>query len=252
MHPSTYPMYITHSSLQKTAQYLTADLPITLYNWQSQQPYNHWQLILNRDGLWFNPPSQSSFKPYAFSFLQKNLQRRAQQLGQKTPLIKALGKAKDSQTIIDTTAGLGRDAFLLANRNVKLTLLDQNPLLIAGLRYADWEWRGLAPGDNPNWLCYFGDSCQLLPQLPQADIIYIDPMFPENTKSALVKKEAQLLQQLNQGSQDEHNLLKYAILKGERRIVVKRPRSGPYIQHHYIPDYQVFSKTHRYDVYLTQ
>ena len=249
---TNYWLYIATSQAYTQIHSLLIDLPITITHNPPQQS-QQWHLVLDQDGLWFYPPTRSNLKPYAFSFLQKNLQRRAQQLGHKTPLIKALGKKDENNlTIIDATAGLGRDAFLLAYRGFQLTLIEQHPLLVAGLRYALMEWNEQQSASNHAWQCLWTDSCSWLKRNPQADIIYIDPMFPERRKSALVKKETQLLQQLNGTSHSEQTLLNCALTTNSDRVVVKRPRLGPYIEHHRRPNYQVVSKTHRFDVYLTQ
>ncbi|MBQ6583393.1 MAG: class I SAM-dependent methyltransferase, partial [Mogibacterium sp.] len=77
-------------------------------------------------------------------------------------------------------------------------------------------------------------------------LILLDPMFPERTKSALVKKKFQLLQQLERPCADEQALLSAAMKAGPLRIVIKRPVKGPYLAG-VRPGYSITGKTIRYD-----
>ena len=45
-------------------------------------------------------------------------------------------------------------------------------------------------------------------ELAAPDVVYLDPMFPERTKSAAVKKKFQLLHHLEQPCADEETLVK--------------------------------------------
>jgi 16S rRNA (guanine1516-N2)-methyltransferase len=82
------------------------------------------------------------------------------------------------------------------------------------------------------------------------DTIYLDPMYPHRTGSALVKKEMRVLRDINGEDADAEALLKAALVQAKRRVVVKRPRlaqtlgSSP-------PSMSIAGKTTRYDIYLT-
>lgn len=251
---TNHTIYLTDKTLETIIAPLIADLPISIQITDTTFNNRHWQLTLTHKGLFFYPPCSSGFKPYPISFLQPNLQRRARSFGKKQPLAKALGNNHASKTIVDATAGLGRDAFVLAYQGYHLTLIEKHPLLVAALRYAIQEWQQTlsTPFNKTSWPCYHADSSQWLLQNNQAQIVYLDPMFPDKGKAALAKKEAQLLQQLNLASQDESQLLTCALQTARDRVVVKRPRQGVCIQHHRQLNYQVLAKAHRFDVYLTQ
>ena len=75
-----------------------------------------------------------------------------------------------------------------------------------------------------------GDSVPALPLLdPRPDVVLLDPMFPERTKSALVKKKFQLLHLLERPCENEQALLDAALSARPKRIVIKRPAKGPYL-----------------------
>ena len=75
-----------------------------------------------------------------------------------------------------------------------------------------------------------GDSIPALPTLtPHPDVVLLDPMFPERTKSALVKKKFQLLHQLERPCENEAALLDAALAARPKRVVIKRPAKGPYL-----------------------
>ena len=79
------------------------------------------------------------------------------------------------------------------------------------------------------------------------DLIYLDPMFPERKKSALVKKKFQLLHYLERPAADEQELLQAALSARPKKIVIKRPLKGPDLGGQK-PSYRIRGKAIRYDV----
>ena len=82
------------------------------------------------------------------------------------------------------------------------------------------------------------------------DVIYIDPMYPERKKSALVKKDMQILHKLIGNSQDDVELLGTALGYATQRVVVKRPIQAEPVSG-IKPDVNISSKKTRYDIYIT-
>jgi len=80
-------------------------------------------------------------------------------------------------------------------------------------------------------------------------VIYLDPMFPDSRKSALVKKEMRILREVVGEDVDATELLQLALLCAKRRVVVKRARLASIIEGPK-PDLQFKGKSSRYDVYL--
>ncbi|MCG4849180.1 class I SAM-dependent methyltransferase, partial [Streptococcus gordonii] len=84
-------------------------------------------------------------------------------------------------------------------------------------------------------------------ELAAPDVVYLDPMFPERTKSAAVKKKFQLLHHLEQPCADEETLVEAALAVHPRKVVIKRPVKGPLLAG-VKPSYQLAGKAVRYDV----
>ena len=141
-------------------------------------------------------------------------------------------KGVDEPFVADATAGLGEDSFLLAAAGCRVLLFEHDPviadLLSAALERAkrDPETAGIAA----RMTLLRGDSVPALPLLdPRPDVVLLDPMFPERTKSALVKKKFQLLHQLERPCENEAALLDAALSAHPKRVVIKRPAKGPYL-----------------------
>lgn len=162
-------------------------------------------------------------------------------------LVKAIGLNKTpGLTVIDATAGLGRDAFILACHSGKVTLLERNPIIAALL---DDALQRLALQETLALTLIHTDSFMYLQQLTALpDVIYLDPMYPEKKKSALVKKEMQFLQQILTEPDTPENLLPLALTKAKHRVVVKRPNYADHLAG-LLPNYSVKSKNHRFDIY---
>ena len=83
-----------------------------------------------------------------------------------------------------------------------------------------------------------------------ADVIYLDPMFPQRGKSAAVKKEMALFQLLLEGEQEDGDeLLTWALSRDVARVVVKRPPRAAALGG-VAPSHVIQGKAVRYDVHV--
>lgn len=134
--------------------------------------------------------------------------------------------------VVDATAGLGEDSFLLAAAGCRVLLFEYDSVIFALLSDA-LERAKRDPETAPiasRMTLFPGDSIPALPTLmPHPDVVLLDPMFPERTKSALVKKKFQLLHQLERPCENERALFDAALAAHPKRIVIKRPAKGPYL-----------------------
>lgn len=134
--------------------------------------------------------------------------------------------------VVDATAGLGEDSFLLAAAGCRVLLYEKDPVIAALLRDA-WERAKRDPelaAAAERMTVIEGDSIASLPTIdPPPDVVLLDPMFPERKKSALVKKKFQLLHLLERPCENERELLDAAYAAKPKRIVIKRPAKGPYL-----------------------
>jgi 16S rRNA (guanine1516-N2)-methyltransferase len=175
--------------------------------------------------------------------------------GRGQPLARALGlKGGANPTVVDATAGLGRDGFVLASLGARVTLLERSPILAALL--ADGLARATSHAEVggtilPRVQLINTDSRDWLRHCPAAqrpDVVYLDPMYPAREKSALVKKEMRFLQALVGKDEDAAELLAAALTCASKRVVVKRPKGAPPLAGP-LPSGAVVSKNTRYDIY---
>lgn len=191
--------------------------------------------------------------PVTASFLGGKTEHRRQFGGGKGQLIaKAVGLNQGVvPEVLDASAGLGRDAFVLASLGCKITMIERSPVIAELLSCALQEAQEseiaeiiarmqLVSANSSQWLDKQKNSV--------ADVIYLDPMYPHREKSSLVKKEMRLFQVLVGEDLDDAQLLQAALKKARYRVVVKRPRKGLAIEGA-TPSYQLMGKSCRYDVY---
>jgi 16S rRNA (guanine1516-N2)-methyltransferase len=153
--------------------------------------------------------------------------------------------------VIDATAGLGRDSFLLASMGASVTLIERSPEVHQLLQDALETARGAGPdlaAVVARMTLLHGDAKALLPGL-QADVVMVDPMHPERKKTALVKQEMRLLRQLVGADPDVAELMQAALASTCKRVVLKWPLRADPLPGLRKPSWQFAGKTVRYDVF---
>jgi len=185
--------------------------------------------------------------------------RRKRGGGRGQAVARAVGMkgAKIKPRVIDLTAGLGRDAFVLATLGCTVLAVERQPevfqLLEDGLRRAQQDAETFDALDGRLSLLH-ANATELLAAWPQGllaefqpDVLYLDPMHPPRKKSALPRKEMRLFQRLVGADVDQEQLLAAARATGVKRVVVKRPSSaGPLALG---VSSAIPGKTTRFDVY---
>lgn len=156
-------------------------------------------------------------------------------------------------SVLDATAGLGRDAFVLAALGCEVTLIERQPVIAALL--ADGLQRARQAGGEVAEIAarmqlLTGDAIELMADWsgPVPQVIHLDPMFPHRDKSALVKKEMRLFRPLAGDDLDAPALLAAALQLASHRVAVKRPRKAPSIDGT-PPSAQLSGQSSRYDIY---
>ncbi|MGD2073620.1 MAG: class I SAM-dependent methyltransferase [Gammaproteobacteria bacterium] len=176
--------------------------------------------------------------------------------GRGQPLARAVGmKPGFSPSIWDATAGLARDALVLASLGSRVTLCERAPVLAAlledALQRASGDTRA-GPWLGRMHVC-FADSVEALAALPAVehpDVVYLDPMYPPGKAGVLVKKEMRTLQLLLGADRDSADLLEAGLATAARRVVVKRPRRAGWLAQK-PPSASIESRNTRYDLYVT-
>lgn len=182
--------------------------------------------------------------------------RRIAAGGRKQPLARAVGIRGDAPTVVDATAGLCRDAFLLAALGCRVVALERSPILHAlaadGLARAIQSGASkprtiverihLVQADARTWLQHASDR--------PTEVIYLDPMYPPSMKSAEVRREMKVLRAIVGCDLDAEELLGVARTAAKNRVVVKRLRHSPQLAGP--PSHSIVGTRVRYDVYLRQ
>lgn len=201
--------------------------------------------------------------PLCVDFLSGASGWRLRDLRRNDLLPRAVGlkSAHKPRTLLDATAGLCHDAASLALLGLEVTALEVSPVVFALLE--DGLKRALAlGGELGEMLC-----ARLTPMCADArnflrlsagerskilDVIYLDPMFPQNQKAARSRKEMQHLQALLPPPDPVElaELMQLALSVAARRVVVKRPLHAPAIVENPAPSHSHRGKSVRFDVYL--
>lgn len=173
--------------------------------------------------------------------------------GRGEAVAKAVGiKGDYLPDVVDATAGLGRDAFVLAALGCRVRMLERHPVVAALLE--DGLRRGYADAEIGGWLrerltlLHVASQLALSDIIPAPDVVYLDPMYPHRQKSAMVKKEMRVFQSLVGSDQDADALLTPARRLAKKRIVVKRPDYAPPLAGEKTQS-MVVTKSHRFDIY---
>ncbi len=241
-----------HSSIQALLESLAAQLNTDLSP-SLQDVIEGGVVAFDASGELAVQRAGSKEKPIVVDFVGgKAGHRRKFGGGKGQDIAKAVGLNKGVKpSVLDATGGLGRDAFVLASLGCNVTMIERSPvvatLLEDGLRRA-LEDRDVSPIAEQMSLLK-GNAIELMKASENKyDVVYLDPMFPHREKSALVKKEMRLFQDLLGDDPDADQLLEPALELAEYRVVVKRPRLAPDLNGQ-APTYRLEGKACRYDIY---
>lgn len=195
--------------------------------------------------------------PVFVDFLSGAVEHRRRFGGGKGQMIaKACGvQGRCLPHVLDATAGLGRDAFVLASLGCQVHLVERSPLVFALLEDGLARARTEASDSEQAAIVQRmqltqADARQYLAAMPEGsvDVVYLDPMFPERQKSADVKKEMRAFHLLVGAGEDAAELLDAASHAARYRVVVKRPRKAPDLAGR-APSYRLEGKSSRFDIY---
>ncbi|MGR3291796.1 MAG: class I SAM-dependent methyltransferase [Paracoccaceae bacterium] len=172
--------------------------------------------------------------------------------GRGQALPRAVGmKSGHLPLVVDATAGLGRDAFLLASLGTNVTLIERSDQM------HDLLAEALLQASNNSDVADIigrmtllqGDARELLPRLTP-DVVLIDPMHPPRKNSALVKQEMRLLRDIVGTDEDAPDLMRVALASARNRVVLKWPQKAKPIAGIPAPSHRISGKTTRYDVFM--
>lgn len=196
----------------------------------------------------------SNMKPICVDFLSPSFQYRRLKGGGKNQLIaRAVGiKGPYKPRILDATAGLGEDGFVLACLGCAVHWLERSPIIGSLLEDGLNRLKKVIEFQNIPLSLEVTDAKKYLSRNDldfSPDVIYLDPMFPDRNGTALVKKEMRVLHDLLGGEENVSALLE-AALRHPVRVVLKRPRLAPTVNIQRKPDVTFTGRSVRFDVYL--
>jgi 16S rRNA (guanine1516-N2)-methyltransferase len=233
-------------------------------------------------GLVLRPSADKGYGSIVCDFASsEHSHRRRHGGGNGQAIAKAVGvSGKFAPQVLDLTAGLGGDGFVLASLGCKVCMLERNPIVHslladglsrgvqAGHEYAqqgDDELEqvisrlSLLEGNSASYLRDLVDKSAAFdseeqtqqvdePEVWRPDVVYVDPMFPLRKKSAKVKKAMQAFHAIVGTDPDADDLLANALNVARYRVVVKRPAGAGFLAETK-PNYSLEGKSTRYDIY---
>lgn len=214
-------------------------------------------LWLDADGLALQALDKPLPRPVRVDFASESMSWRTRGGGGGEAVVRACGvRAGQSVRVLDATAGLGRDAWLLAHVGATVTLCERSPVIQALL--ADGLHRAAAEPACATTVArmhlHEGSSLARLqdmaawPAAERPETVYLDPMFPHRDKSALVKIDMRVFRSVVGEDNDADALLAAARAVATKRVVVKRPRQAPDLAG-VVPHQRMVGQSSRFDLY---
>ena len=236
-------------TLELKAKALAKDLNLEFQSSQkihktSIKNKNAYYLIKGKDMLYLQKGLTRKSNPIFCNFLEWS------NASYGNSLIKCMRGLPKDCSVVDATAGFGRDALSLATISGSVLLIERLPWMIALLEDAiesvqHKSLRNLIGKFN----LISGDSKDyLLNNHTRVDVIYLDPMFP-NTGNAKAKKNIQALRDLTK-EDNSSSLFFIAMELASSRVIVKRHKNSIFINN-LKPNFSISGKTVRFDVYKT-
>jgi 16S rRNA (guanine1516-N2)-methyltransferase len=214
-------------------------------------------LCVSDSGLALRCHESVGTAPIQVDFDSSALARRVDDRITRQSIARAAGvKPGSTPSIVDATAGLGRDAFLFASLGCRVRALEKDPVIHALLR--DGLGRALnslvdrTSGAASRLRLECGDFLSWDPGTEPPEVVYLDPMFPERRSSARVKKEMFMLQRYFAEQEEAGQapaLLERALEVATRRVVIKRPRKAARVAGRK-PTFELTGRSSRFDVYV--
>jgi len=216
----------------------------------------NFKLTKDKNGLSLINLSEPKSKPIRIDFASGKIEYRRKfggGLGQH--IAKAVGiKENYKPYVLDATAGMGRDSFVLASLGCKVLMVERNEIIFKLLENGLKRARANSEISEiiKRMKLIKADAIEYLAKIPEnkkPDVIYLDPMFPHSKKSRLVKKEMRIFRQLVGDDLDAEKLLEIALKKAKKRIVVKRPAKAEFLGG-LKPNFQIRGRVSRFDCYV--
>jgi 16S rRNA (guanine1516-N2)-methyltransferase len=164
-------------------------------------------------------------------------------------LLRATRMKNRPARLLDLTAGLATDAWRLARAGFDVIACERQPVIHALVQDALQRAPRLPPPGSLRLVHTDARAMLGAADLGPVDVIYLDPMFPGEGRTALPRRELQLLRELTGDDEGGAQLLALARTRARRRVVVKRPLHAPALAADV--DLCFKGRAVRFDVYLS-
>lgn len=195
--------------------------------------------------------------PLSIDFLKGKYHYRQRQAAKISDVLaKAVGHKLGipALTIIDATAGLAMDGFMLASLGCEVTMVERNPILALLVHDAIYRYKASYTRDISLSIQCDDAKHYLATRSAQTkiDVVYLDPMYPQqHAKTALNQAGMRIIRQLVGNDDDIEELFQIALQVALKRVVVKRPQYASYLAN-VTPSFSIGERgQHRFDIYLS-
>lgn len=211
-------------------------------------------LVLDSSGLFLQEGAGGKARVQVDFAGGANAHRRKFGGGLGQDIAKAVGvTGRFKPRVLDATAGLGRDSFVLSSLGCSVMSCERHPV-VAALLEDGLQRAAMDPGTADvvdRITLRFGAATEFTEsdQSLRPEVVYLDPMFADDAKgSAQVKKDMQAFRTLVGADTDADDLLDWALSLARCRVVIKRGRKAAPLGNR-IADYSINGKSNRFDVF---
>ena len=196
----------------------------------------------NKDRIELINASYKEAVSISIDFLDEAINNKIKsRLSGKKDIFSKLFPIKNS-TLLDCTAGYGRDSYVLRSMGFNITMIENSPIMSLLLNDA------LKKLKLSNFKMYHGNSYDYLNHSEKYyDYIYIDFMFDKLKKNSLSSKNDETLKLISFQENNKNNLIRLAIKKANNRVVVKEPKYS--LSNILKPEYTIKTKLLNFNIY---
>ena len=196
----------------------------------------------NKDGIELINANYKEAVSISVDFLDQAINDKIKlRFSGKKDIFNKLFPIKNS-TLLDCTAGYGRDSYILRSMGFNVTMIENSPVMSLLLNNA------LKKLKLSNFTMYHGNSYDYLSHSKKYyDYIYIDFMFDKLKKNSLSSKNDETLKLISFQENNKNNLITLAIKKSNSRVVVKEPKHS--LSNILKPEYTIKTKLLNFNIY---
>ena len=211
---------------------------------------DHDSLVLQEDNLYFNFKKERALTPLKIDIQKGALGWRLARPQHETHLKKAIGKTDRPLRILDATAGLLGDSMIMLALGHSVTAYEQSKILYTMLSN---ELNQLPETDSNllNFKLINSNVCETNFNEKSFDIIYFDPMYPEDKASSARRsdlKKINSILEIEGLASDPESTFNYLRSIPSTKLIVKRPLKVDAFEGSI--NYKITGKSVRFDIYL--